>query len=82
MIEGHDTLMGTYDAMVQKIYDPLPADPECQRLFMKWKREFRAIAISGQRPAQADLRECAETYAELRMNLTLEGVEILVDSPS
>ena len=74
MIEGRDTLMGTYDNMVQRIYDVLPTDPECQRLFMKWKREFRAIALSGVRASQIAMSEVSATYREMIMNLELEGI--------
>lgn len=77
MIEGRDTLMGTYDAMVQKIYDLLPADPECQRLFMKWKREFRAFAKSGWPVSRPVMDEVSATYFELKMNLELEGIQLL-----
>ena len=82
MIEGQDTLMGTYEAMNKRIYDALPTDPECQRLYMKWKREFRAIALTGRRESQAKMDEVSATYAELKMCLALEGVEIVVDSTS
>ena len=82
MIEGQDTLMGTYEAMNKKIYDLLPTDPECQRLYMKWKREFRAIALTGRREPQAKMDEVSATYAELKMNLSLEGIEISVDASS
>ena len=80
MIEGHHTLMGTYEAMNKRIYDALPTDPECQRLYMKWKREFRAIALSGARASQITMMEVSATYRELIMNLALEG--IVVDSTS
>ena len=30
MIEGHHTLMGTYEAMNKRIYDALPTDHECR----------------------------------------------------
>lgn len=76
MIEGRDTLMGTYDAMVKRIYDLLPTDPECQRLFMKWKGEFRSIARTGRSPGVLEFRECSATYRDLILNLQLEGIEI------
>jgi len=82
MIEGQDTLMGTYEAMNKRLYDLLPTDPECQRLYMKWKREFRAIALTGRRESQAKMDEVSATYAELKMNLSLEGIEISVDASS
>ena len=82
MIEGQDTLTGTFEAMNKRLYDALPADPECQRLYMKWKREFRAIALTGRRESQAKMDEVSATYAELKMNLSLEGIEISVDASS
>jgi hypothetical protein len=69
MIEGQDTLMGTYEAMNK-------------RLYMKWKREFRAVALTGRREYQAKMDEVSATYAELKMNLSLEGIEISVDASS
>ena len=74
MIEGQDTLMGTYEALRQRLYDALPPDPECQRLYMKWNREFRAIALSGVRASQIAMMEVSATYRELIMNLELEGI--------
>ena len=74
MIEGRDTLMGTFESMNKMLYDALPKDPECQRLYMKWKREFRAIAKSGQPASKQAMDEVSATYRELKMNLELEGV--------
>lgn len=76
MIEGHDTIMGTYEAMTQRVHDRLPDDPECQRLYMKWNREFRTIAKSGRPTAPKAFRECSDTYAQMKACLELEGVKI------
>lgn len=79
MIEGHHTIMGTCEAMTKRIQKLLPDDPECRRLFDKWKREFRVIASSGREPRLSEMKEVSATYYELKMNLELEG--IAVDSP-
>lgn len=72
--EQHD-LEGTFDTLVKRIYDALPPDPECQRLFLKWKAEFKAISKSKERLPESTYRECSATYAELIANMAIEGVE-------
>ncbi len=84
MIEGHDTLTATYEKMVQHIYDLLPADSECQRLFMLWKDQFKALCklshpVGSTIVSGLQFRECSATYAELKMNMAMEGVEFPED---
>lgn len=67
---------GTIDLFIKRMYDALPPDAECQRLFLLWKKQIKDLGKASSPLPYQRYDEVSATYLELITNMRLEGVEV------